>query len=104
MKRDGESPKKEECIMKKSLFAQRWGLIGLISLIALVTIALTPTHTYALVSSDGDTVVIGPNQVINDDLALSANHVVMNGTVNGDLFVSANTVEIGGTVNGNAWA
>ncbi len=49
----------------------------------------------------GDIVTIGPDEVIDDDLLLSGNQVVVNGTINGDLIVGGNEVTINGTVNGS---
>jgi hypothetical protein len=51
---------------------------------------------------DGDSIVIGSSEVIDDDLLLFGNTVVMNGTVNGDLLAFGNDITINGTVNGSA--
>src|ERR1051326_3361814 len=52
----------------------------------------------------GDSVVIGPDQVINDDIYAFGSNVQVLGTVNGDLFAAGNTVTISGKVNGSVFA
>lgn len=51
---------------------------------------------------NGDSIVIGSGEVIDDDLLLFGNTITMNGTVNGDLIAFGNTVTVNGTVNGSA--
>ena len=51
----------------------------------------------------GNTVTIGSDEVINDDLFVSASTVVVNGTVNGDLFAAGTNLEVNGTVNGSVF-
>jgi len=50
----------------------------------------------------GDTVVIAADEVIDDDLFISARTIEVNGTVTGDLFASGTLVVVHGTVNGSA--
>jgi cytoskeletal protein CcmA (bactofilin family) len=52
----------------------------------------------------GDGPVIGPDEVIDDDVFLEGDTVRMEGTVNGILVVMANTATISGTVNGDVIA
>ena len=52
----------------------------------------------------GNTVVIGPDQVINDDLYAAGSNVQILGTVNGDVFAAGNIITIGGTVSGGVFA
>ena len=52
----------------------------------------------------GDSVVIGPDQVVNDDVYAFGSNVQVLGTVNGDLFAAGNTVTITGIVNGSVFA
>src|SRR5690242_17414433 len=52
----------------------------------------------------GDSVVIGPDQVVNDDVYAFGSNVQVLGTINGDLFAAGNTVTIGGRVNGSVFA
>lgn len=46
-------------------------------------------------------IVIGEDEVIEDDLFLAGESIEMNGTVQGDLFAFGQLVEINGTVEGN---
>lgn len=58
---------------------------------------------YALVKSD-DTLVIGTDEVIDDDLFATGSEVIIEGTVNGDVYVGASRLVIRGTVNGDVIA
>lgn len=49
----------------------------------------------------GGTVVIGPDEVIDDDLFVSAGRVEVNGTVTGDLIAAGSTVIVNGRVGGS---
>ncbi len=49
----------------------------------------------------GDLVTIGADEVVDDDLLVSAQRVVVDGVVNGDLFAVGSEVEVNGTVNGS---
>jgi hypothetical protein len=51
----------------------------------------------------GDTILIGSDEVVDDDLSISAQNVTVNGTVNGNLFVVGNQVDINGAVNGSVF-
>lgn len=52
----------------------------------------------------GDKVVIGKDEVINDDLFVGGTEVIVDGTINGDLIAWGNTVVINGKVTGNVVA
>lgn len=67
----------------------------------LVTFAI-PVHAFE--GRDGDKVVIGANEVIEDDLYVGANEFVLDGTVKGDLIVGGSIITINGTVEGDLWA
>jgi hypothetical protein len=45
--------------------------------------------------------VIAADEVINDDLFISADKVTIEGTVNGDLFINSMNCVFNGVVNGN---
>ena len=47
--------------------------------------------------------VIGADEVINDDVFISAENVTVDGTVNGVLFATGNTVTLNGVINGDAF-
>src|SRR5687768_4284776 len=52
----------------------------------------------------GDQVVIGRDEVIDDDLYVAANTVTIDGTVKGDLVAFASQITINGTVMGDVLA
>jgi cytoskeletal protein CcmA (bactofilin family) len=52
----------------------------------------------------GDTVVIGPDQVVNDDVYAFGSNVQILGTVNGDVFAAGNSVTVAGRVAGSVFA
>jgi hypothetical protein len=51
-----------------------------------------------------DNIVIGTNEVIDDDLLIAGNSALVNGTVNGNLISSSSRLEINGVVNGTVLA
>lgn len=81
-------------------FRTHWLRWTLIILLALLIGALGVTQVARAVEYDDDG-IIGPDEVINDDIFVSAEKVVIDGTVNGILFASGGVVEINGTVNGD---
>jgi cytoskeletal protein CcmA (bactofilin family) len=83
--------------MKQKRF-RKWA--GLIGLICLVLFTLAPT-ALAFEGRGGDTVVIGADEVIEDDLYVGAGTFILDGTVKGDLIVGGSTIEINGTVEGD---
>ena len=86
--------------MKKKRF-RKWA--GLISLICLVLFTLVPA-ALAFETREGDNIVIGAGEVIEDDLYVGANTFTLDGTIKGDLIVFGSTVEINGTVEGDLLA
>lgn len=62
---------------------------------------LLPAGALAAVVRQGGTVVIGPEEVINEDLYAVGNSVLIQGTVRGDVATAARRVEIAGTVEGD---
>jgi carbonic anhydrase/acetyltransferase-like protein (isoleucine patch superfamily) len=73
--------------------------LGLVLVIALV-FGLAGV-VYAADFRSGEEIVIGPDEVIDDDLYVAANRVVVDGTIQGDLYVGAKEVVINGTVEGD---
>jgi hypothetical protein len=69
-------------------------------LVVLVLLALVPT-ALAFDERSGERVVIGADEVIEDDLYVSAATFVLDGTVKGDLIVVGQAVAINGTVEGD---
>ncbi|NCP86283.1 MAG: hypothetical protein CO094_04280 [Anaerolineae bacterium CG_4_9_14_3_um_filter_57_17] len=49
----------------------------------------------------GDTVTIGKDEIINDDLYVAAGTVIVDGTIQGDLIAAGSTIVINGTVEGD---
>ena len=73
------------------------------ALIVLILVAVAP-GTAAWDSRSGSEVVIGPDEVIADDLYVSAERLVLEGRVKGDLLFVGRTAEIDGTVDGDVLA
>ena len=59
-------------------------IVTLLTLFVLALFILVPAAS-AFDGRSGDTVVIGKDEVINDDLFVGGNTVTVDGTVNGDL-------------------
>lgn len=59
---------------------------------------LLPVTAVAADNRQGQSVTIGPNKVINDDLYIAANTIDIQGTINGNLIAVGNTITISGTV------
>lgn len=75
---------------------------GWILAAALLLMFLTAMPALAWDQRSADqTITIGSGEVIQDDMALAAQRVVVNGTVYGDLAVSAQDFELNGTVTGD---
>lgn len=77
----------------------------------LLTLSLTLTLLLGLagaaLASDfrgGDAITIAKNEVIDDDLIITAQTVIVDGTINGDLVVAGREIVINGTVNGSVLA
>ena len=78
-------------------------ILSLLTLFVLALFVLVPVAS-AYDDRRGDRVVIGKDEVINDDLFVGAITVVVDGTVNGDLVAGGQTVTINGSVTGNVFA
>jgi cytoskeletal protein CcmA (bactofilin family) len=81
--------------------------VGARKLLALVILALllaglvAASPVGALETRSGDEVVIGPDEVIEDDLYVTASEVVVDGTVRGDLIAFSGSIVVDGTVEGD---
>ena len=62
----------------------------------------TPAHAFD--SRNGETIIIGKDEVIEDDLYINAATVVLDGTVKGDLIAFGATITINGVVEGDLMA
>jgi cytoskeletal protein CcmA (bactofilin family) len=76
--------------------------LAVFSLVLLASLIFAPA-ALAFDGRNGDRIVIGANEVINDDLYLAGTEVIVDGTINGDLMVAAQDVTINGTVTGDLW-
>jgi cytoskeletal protein CcmA (bactofilin family) len=75
-----------------------------IALILGTLFALVPTTVYGAELRQGDTIVVPPDETINDDLYAFGQTVTIQGTVNGDIFAGGQTVTISGRVAGDVMA
>lgn len=75
-------------------------LFCVLTLLILLTLTLA-TPAYAFDGRTGNSVVIGTNDVINDDLYVTASQFVLDGIVNGDVVAFGQMITINGTINGN---
>jgi cytoskeletal protein CcmA (bactofilin family) len=75
-------------------------LFSVFALLAIVTIVFA-TPARAFDGRSGDEIVIKADEVIDDDLYVTARTFTLEGTVNGDVVVFAQTITINGTVNGD---
>ncbi len=78
-------------------------LFSIFTLLALLTLAIA-TPVMAFEGRTGDDIVIEADEVIDDDLYVTAQNFTLEGTVKGDLFVTGETITINGTVNGDLFA
>ena len=80
------------------------GLIGLLVVgMTVLLLGLAPTANAADIRS-GERIVIPADQVIDDDLFVSGNEIIIDGTIKGDLYALGNTVTINGTVENDVMA
>src|SRR6185503_10739465 len=87
-----------------NIFGSKWLRAALVGGLALLLIGGAAGKAAAFDFRRGDTVTILSGEIIDDDLFISANRVVVEGTVNGDLFVIGAEIEINGAVNGSLFA
>jgi cytoskeletal protein CcmA (bactofilin family) len=73
-----------------------------ISLVLLLGLAAAPTQAADL--RGGDEIVIGRNEVIDDDLYLGAGTIIIDGTINGDLVAVGGRIVVNGTITGDVLA
>jgi len=74
--------------------------LSIFALLALLSLSFA-TPAGAFDGRSGDVIVIEADEVINDDLYVTAQEFTLNGTVNGDLVAFGQTVIINGTVEGD---
>jgi hypothetical protein len=78
-------------------------IVTLLSLFVLVLWVFVPAAS-AYDGRGGERVVVGKDEVINDDLFAGGNTVIVDGTITGDLIAAGQTVTINGKVTGNVIA
>src|SRR5215207_9119181 len=66
-----------------------------------LALLLVISPVWAVESQSGDQVIIGPDEVVDDDLYATANEIVVEGTVRGDLVAFGRSVTVDGTVEGD---
>jgi cytoskeletal protein CcmA (bactofilin family) len=77
----------------------------LVSVVLLAVLALSITTPAAAFDGRGvDTVIIGKDEVVNDDLYVGAGKFTLDGTVKGDVLASGEVMTINGTVEGDVMA
>lgn len=78
-------------------------MINKIKIIGMIILGmvLIPASALAFDAKGGETLEIGKDEVINDDLLIAGANVRINGTVNGDIKAVGSIVEINGDVNGD---
>lgn len=83
----------------------RWFSGGITLLVGIVIAALLAVgDVQPLFATDfrgGDTITVGADEVIDDDLFISGDTVTINGTVRGNLFASGTVVTVNGPVEGS---
>jgi cytoskeletal protein CcmA (bactofilin family) len=65
---------------------------------------LLPATVLAADNRTGQTVTVGPNEVVNDDLYVAANTIEIQGTINGDLIAVGTNITVSGTVTHDVMA
>ena len=78
--------------------SQRWFLA--IGLALTLVLGLVGT-AFAVELRGGDTVTIGKNEVIDDDLVVSGATIIVDGVIKGDLVAAAGKIVVNGKVNGS---
>ncbi len=74
-------------------------------LVSLVSVPLAlPAVALAADVRGGQSITIGRDEVIDDDLYIAGANVVIDGRVNGDVIAAGQTVLINGEVTGSVWA
>ncbi len=75
---------------------------SLLTIIVLFSLILVPTVS-AFDGREGGEVIIGADEVIEDDLYIGAETVIIDGVIKGDLLAGANIITINGTVEGDLY-
>lgn len=84
--------------------ARRRRRLAVVTVLILVTGLVAVSPVWAWEGRAGDEVIIGPDQVIDDDLYVAARIVTIDGTVKGDVIAGGQQITINGTVEGDLMA
>jgi hypothetical protein len=87
---------------KVSLKSLLLSLVVLTSLVVMTSWVFVPT-AYAFDGREGQTVIIGKDEVVAEDLYIAGEYVIVDGTVKGDLLIAARSATINGVVEGDLW-
>lgn len=79
-------------------------LLLIASLLAWVLLVHSSAQADAAELRQGDTIVVGPGETIDDDLYAFGQTITIQGTVNGDIVAAGQTVTIAGPVHGDLMA
>lgn len=69
--------------------------------LALLVGLITASAAWAVETRSGDSVVIGPDEAVDDDLYVTASEVVVDGIIGGDLIAFGGSISVNGTVEGD---
>lgn len=78
--------------------------ILLVTALLLLATVLTASSVFAATGRSGGEVIIGPDEVIDDDLYVSGGAIRIDGTVRGDVLAFGGQLTINGTVEGDVLA
>jgi cytoskeletal protein CcmA (bactofilin family) len=78
-------------------------IFSAVTLFILLTLSLAPAVA-AFDGREGNKIVIGADETVQDDLYLSAETIIIDGTIQGDLTAAAKTIIINGSVEGDLLA
>ena len=88
--------------MKAQLNSRARKGLALVAVVLLSLFWLTPTSGAAEFKG-GREVIVGPGEVIEDDLYVGADTITIEGTIRGDLIAGGSEIIINGTVEGDFW-
>jgi cytoskeletal protein CcmA (bactofilin family) len=74
---------------------------ALLAALALLLLVTAPLGARAAERRTGETAIVATGEVIADDLVITGDRVVIDGTVRGDVLAAAQTVEVNGTIEGD---
>lgn len=79
---------------------RRWQWAGVVFTLLVLWVLVVP-RVGAFESRSGETVIVEADEVVDDDLYVSARTLNVNGTVNGDVIFFGQTATVNGTVTGD---